>query len=88
MDSNALGSIITNPTARKAIYATYVVVGLILGSIQAWYGDGAPDWLGQYLAVYGYVGIPVGGLAIANTPKPAPDFAASTADTDVAGGGD
>lgn len=64
-----LGSIITNPTARKLIYGLYAVAGLVLGGIQAWYGDNSPEWLGQYLAVYGYLGIPVGGLAIANTPK-------------------
>jgi len=69
MDSNTLGSIITNPVARKVIYSIYVVAGLALGSIQAWYGDASPEWLPQYLAVYGYLGIPVGGLAIANTNK-------------------
>lgn len=63
-----LGSIITNPKIRKVIYGVYVVAGLILGGIQAWYGviGENPVWLAQYLAVYGYLGIPVGGLAIAN----------------------
>lgn len=65
-----LGSIISNPTARKVIYAVYAIAGLVLGGIQAWYGviGDTPTWLAQYLAVYGYLGIPVGGLAIANTP--------------------
>lgn len=71
-----LGSIVSNATARKVIYAIYAIAGLVLGGIQAWYGviGDTPTWLAQYLAVYGYLGIPVGGLAIANTPKK-PDVA-------------
>jgi hypothetical protein len=65
-----LGSIITNATARKSIYAVWVIAGLILGGIQAWYGaDAAPHWFPQALALYGYLTIPIGGLAWANTPK-------------------
>jgi hypothetical protein len=68
--SSPLGVIITNPLARKIIYSAYVLAGLALGGIQAWYGaDAGPDWFPQALALYGYLGIPIGGLAIANTPK-------------------
>jgi len=68
MDTPNLGVIITNPVARKVIYSIYILVGFALGGIQAWYGDHSPAWLPQYLAVYGYVGLGVSGLAIANTP--------------------
>lgn len=68
-----LGSIITNAFARKLIYAIYFIAGLILGAIQAAFGAMtgtpiAPEWLTVALAVYGYLGIPVGVLAVANTP--------------------
>lgn len=68
MNTPNLGVVITNPTARKAIYSAYILIGFVLGGIQAWYGDHSPAWLPQYLSVYGYVGLGVGGLAIANTP--------------------
>jgi len=68
--SSSLGVIITNPLARKVIYSAFVIAGLALGGIQAWYGAAAgPEWFPQALALYGYLGIPIGGLAIANTPS-------------------
>jgi hypothetical protein len=55
MDNN-LGNVIKNAKARAAIYATYVIVGA-----------NQPSWLAIALAVYGYLGIPVGGLAAVNS---------------------
>lgn len=67
-----LGSVITNPAARKLIYGIYVVAIVIIGAIQVAYAavpawGGQPDWLAAALAVTAYLGIPVGGLALANT---------------------
>ena len=53
-----------------------VVVGIALGGIQAWCGVHTPVWFPQALALYTYLWIPVGSLAVANatTPK-APVYA-------------
>lgn len=67
----ALGTIITDPAVRKIIYGIYTVLLLALGALTVWYGaQGAqlPSWGVGVSAVLGYLGIPVGGLAIANTP--------------------
>lgn len=63
-----LGNIISNDLARKIIYGTYVVGVVILGALQAWYGldGGQPEWLSRALNVSAYLGIPIGGLALAN----------------------
>lgn len=69
MDQN-LGNIIKNAKARAAIYGTYVIIGLIFGALQVAFAAGAgeqPDWVTISLAVYTYLGIPVGTLAVANS---------------------
>lgn len=67
---NDIGTIISSGRARKIIYGVYVVGIVIIGAIQV--GHAAisveqPDWLTVALAVAAYLGVPVGGLAAANT---------------------
>lgn len=67
-----LASVIGSPAVRKIIYTTYVVAVVAVGATQVAYAAveaSQPDWLTQALAVLGYLGVPVGGLALANTPK-------------------
>lgn len=66
-----LGSVITSNFARKIIYGVYVVGVVILGAVQVGFAAssaGQPEWVSIALAVAAYLGIPVGGLALANTP--------------------
>ncbi len=65
-----LGTIITSAKARKAIYAAYVFAIIIIGAIQVGFAAisaGQPEWLTVAIAVAAYLGVPVGGLAAANT---------------------
>lgn len=65
-----LGTIITSATIRKAIYSAYVIAIIIIGAIQvgvAAISTGQPEWLTVAIAVAAYLGVPVGGLAAANT---------------------
>ena len=66
-----LGSVVTSPTIRKVIYGAYVVSLVIAGATSAGFAitqDGNPEALNVVNAVLLYLGIPVGGLAIANAP--------------------
>jgi hypothetical protein len=65
-----LGTIITSARVRRWIYAAYVVLIIITGAVQVAFAaleTGQPNWLVATLAVVAYLGVPVGGLAIANT---------------------
>jgi len=65
-----LGSVISNATIRKIIYTVYVVALVVVGAAQVGYAAlqlGTPDWLTVSLSVLAYLGVPVGGLALANT---------------------
>ena len=67
-----LGIVITSPKARKTIYGTYIVALVIAGGTQVAYSAiqlGQPAWLVASLAVLAYLGIPVGGLALVNSPS-------------------
>lgn len=69
-----LGSVITIPAARRVIYTTYVVAVFGAGACSAAFAisaGGNPEWLNVANAVLLYAGIPVGGLAIANSPSKA-----------------
>lgn len=70
MDQN-LGNIVKNAKARAVIYGTYVIAGLVFGALQVAFsaiaGVDQPDWLTIAIAVYAYLGIPVGGLAAVNS---------------------
>ena len=66
----SLGSVISNPAVRKAIYSVYVIALVVVGALQVAFAtlEGpAPQWLTITLAVLAYLGVPVGGLALANT---------------------
>lgn len=68
-----LGSIITSPGIRKAIYGTYAVGVVALGAAQVAFTvpelGGQPTWLDVALRVAAYLGVPISGLALANTAK-------------------
>ena len=67
-----LGNVITNGTTRKAIYAGYVIALVVVGAVQVGFGIGnEPEWLSATLRVLTYLGIPIGGLALANAPSKA-----------------
>ncbi len=70
-----LGTIITSGLARKVIYGVYVVLIVIAGGIQVAFAavsTDQPTWLTAGLAVLAYLGVPIGGLALANTSTAAP----------------
>jgi hypothetical protein len=69
-----LGTIIPNASWRRLIYAVYVIALIVAGACQVGFAAlelAQPQWLTASLAVLAYLGIPVGGLAIANTPTSA-----------------
>ena len=70
--SQSLGAIISNLALRRFIYSAYVLALLAAGATQVAVtslGLTNPDWLVATLAVLGYLGVPVAGLAVANTSK-------------------
>ena len=70
--SSSLGAIISNLAVRRFIYSAYVLALLVVGATQVALtslGITNPDWLVATLAVLGYLGVPVAGLAVANTSK-------------------
>lgn len=70
--TNDLGVVISSPMVRTAVYAAYVILLVIAGATTAGFGVlhyAFPDWLVVANAVLGYLGIPVGGLAVANTRR-------------------
>lgn len=70
-----LGAVITDPMVRRMIYSGYVVLLIVAGAAQAGFAalhQTTPGWLAVVLAVLGYLGVPVGGLAVANTKTKVP----------------
>ena len=68
-----LGNVITSPTARKVVYGTYAIGAFVIGGVSAYFlgiGQSIPELVTGAQAVAAYVGIGVGGLALANTPQP------------------
>lgn len=56
---------------RKAVYATYAALGVLIGAIQVGYAAaelGQPTWLTVALSVYAFVGGAVGITATTHTP--------------------
>lgn len=54
---------------RKYIYASYALVGIVLGAVFAGFGAlgiTAPDWLMVAQAVYGYIGTATNLVALGN----------------------
>mgnify|MGYP003582486309 CR=1 FL=1 len=76
LTSPDLASVITSASARKVIYGVYVVGVVILGAVQVGFAAssaGQPEWVSIALAVAAFAGVPVSGLAYANTPKSTQD---------------
>jgi xanthine/uracil permease len=70
-----LGNIIPSGTARRIVYGTYAVAAVIVGGIAAYFiatGHPLPEPVVGAQGVIAYLGIPVGGLALANTPTATP----------------
>lgn len=68
-----LSSIITNETARKAIYTVYLVLLFLAGAAQAGFstaGVEEPVWLFTAIGVLTYAGAAIAGLALANAGTP------------------
>ena len=68
---NNLGRVITNPKIRTTIYGTYtvlVVAYLIVDGFLNGAGISTPDWYAGISTALMAASIPVGTLAIANTP--------------------
>lgn len=69
---NDLGRVITSDRLRRIIYAVYVVGIVLLGAVQVAYAGsvaGVPEWVTIAQQVALYLGVPVGGLAVANTKR-------------------
>lgn len=67
-----LGTVVSNPTARRVIYGTYAVAAVVVGGIAAYFlgiQTPIPEPVIGAQAVIAYLGIPVGGLALANTSR-------------------
>lgn len=55
--------------ARRIIYGVYATLGLVLGSIQVWFGavdSATPTWMKGAMAVFAYIGGAIGVTAAAN----------------------
>lgn len=61
------------PKVRKFAYAAYALLGVALGATQTAYLSlelGQPGWLTVALAVFSYLGIAFGVVALKNTVTP------------------
>jgi len=66
-----IGNVITNSTIRKAVYGTYATGALLIGGAAAYFlgiGESIPQVVIGAQAVVAYLAIPIGALALANTP--------------------
>ena len=72
-----LGNVIASIKARKALYSAYIVAGVVIGATQVGFaaveGAGQPTWLTVTLAVYAFLSVPFGSLALSNTPSSPPE---------------
>lgn len=68
-----LATIVESTTARKTIYSIYGIVALIVAATTVGFAAtqdaSIPEWLTIANAVVAFLGGPVGGLAVANTPS-------------------
>ena len=63
---------IFTPSIRQKIYFVYALVGVVLGAIQVAYSSlqiGQPPWLVVALAVFAFIGGPLGLTAASNVLK-------------------
>ena len=66
-----LSTIITNTNIRKIIYAVYAVAALGVGGAAAYFlgiGESLPVLITGAQSVIAYLAIPIGALALVNTP--------------------
>lgn len=71
-DSPNIGNVISNPTARRVVYGAYAVAAVIVGGTAAYFlgvQTPIPEPVIGAQAVIAYLGIPIGGLALANTSR-------------------
>lgn len=69
---NNLGTVVTNNVARRVIYGAYTIAAIGVGGVSAYFlgvQHPVPEMVIGAQAVVAYLGIPVGGLALANTGK-------------------
>lgn len=71
--SNApdLGVVVRNPKARRVVYGAYACAAFVVGGVAAYFlgiGEQLPTVVVGAQAVVAYAGIPIGALAVANTP--------------------
>lgn len=68
-----LASVIESTTVRKTIYSVYGIVALVIAATTVGFAATSeasiPEWLTIANAVVAFLGGPVGGLAVANTPS-------------------
>lgn len=68
-----LASVIESTTVRKTIYSVYGIVALVIAATTVGFAAtteaSIPEWLTIANAVVAFLGGPVGGLAVANTPS-------------------
>ncbi len=67
-----LGTVVKSAKIRAAVYGTYAVAAVVVGGIAAYVlgtGHVIPEQVIGAQAVIAYLGIPVGGLALANTDR-------------------
>lgn len=69
---NNLNNVIESPRIRKWIYIVYSLAAFVLGAIAAGVNavnGSLPEWHTIAVAVTGFVGVGIGAIAAANTPK-------------------
>lgn len=67
VDAKAINNVITNAKVRQTIYTAFIVLGVVIGSIQASGLDA--EWLNVATNVYLYLTAALGALALTNTPS-------------------
>jgi hypothetical protein len=82
-----LGNVIASIAIRKAIYSAYIIAGIVIGATQVAFasieGAGQPTWLTVTLAVYAFLSVPIGSLAISNTPSSLPEAIATVEEAEA-----
>lgn len=67
VDPAAINNIITNARVRQIIYGVFVILGVVIGSIQT--AGVSAQWLEISVNVYTYLTAVVVALALTNTPS-------------------
>lgn len=65
---------ILNESQRKIVYVVFAIIGVVLGATQVAFSTmevANPVWLSVAIAVYAFLGGPVGATAASNIFKPA-----------------